>query len=625
MEIILGVYSKEYPDMARLHEEDLDTIEKVNDKVQQVGQLFFTTAGIEYIKTHFSTEELIQLTNDNGFTDLDYFIGYISHYSEDDFSKILIWNKDDVLANLSGVPSVKLPEGFHIIFTGEKLPFTATDFKYYLKLIKENYDENTFNIDLFNYIWQDDFNDDEDNRGVTKFFDINPYSTSYLDYDHVSIYYRLVDYTRPVIDRVELAEHELNTYIEELGKPLYERTLPPFAMRNTIENLENTSEVTEEYKKAYVTFLDKLASIHDRRGLELKAYAYYGGNKFVKEDYKVSEQCLLELMKDGFDDNYADTLGYIYYYGRVNNGVPQYDKAFEYFMMSSIAGNVEATYKLGDMYKNGYGVVKNEEAARQCYENLYPKVLREFYWKPEYASLADVALRLGSFYTDSKNCHIGARLFLEALLSINIRNGKFDSSVKHSIQKCLFDVYEKQRDAILSHNNLEYSFFHIGEFKVKREEDKIFIETERNEIIFDLEQMNCMNTSSFIIQFEGEVILDSKEEERCDQVTIYDDEIHFKFNSDDVLVIKNGKTKILFDRQLVETAPDENIYHVAICQYSKGQGRKYTFLVEEEGNINDEWIIKENDTVIYPIEFKDQKGYELPCDASVLKHIIRKK
>ncbi len=322
METILGVYSKEYPDMAYLHKEDLDTIEKVNDKVQQVGQLFFTTSGIEYIKTHFSTEELIQLTNDNGFTDLDYFIGYITHYSEDDFSKILIWNKDDVLANLSGVPSVKLPEGFHIIFTGEKLPFTATDFKYYLKLIKENYDENTFNIDLFNYIWQDDFNDDEDNRGVTKFFDINPYSTSYLDYDHVSIYYRLVDYTRPVIDRVELAEHELNTYIEELGKPLYERTLPPFAMRNIIENLENTSEVTEEYKKAYVTFLDKLASIHDRRGLELKAYAYYGGNKFVKEDYKVSEQCLLELMKDGFDDNYADTLGYIYYYGRVNNGVP---------------------------------------------------------------------------------------------------------------------------------------------------------------------------------------------------------------------------------------------------------------------------------------------------------------
>ncbi len=626
METILGVYCKDYPDMAYLYKEDLDTVDKVNDKVKQLGQLFFTSAGVDFVKTHFSVEELNKLAKDNGFIGSDYFLRYLSRYSEDDFSKILIWNKEDVLKNLSGVPSMKLPDGFHIIFFGEKLPFTATDFMHYLKLIKENYDEKAFNIDLFNSIWDDDFdNDDDIISGVKKFFDFDPYSTSSLDYNHVDIYFRLIDYDKPVIERVELAQKELNTYLEELGKPLYERTLPPFAMRNIVRNLQLVSPVTEENKKTYIVFLDKLASMHDKKGLELKAYAYYGGNAYVKEDYKISEQCLLELMKDGFDDDYADTLGYIYYYGRVNNGVPQYDKAFEYFMMSSIAGNVEATYKLGDMYKNGYGVVQNVEAARRCYENLYPKVLREFYWKPEYSSLADVALRLGSFYTDSENAHIGARLFLEALLSIEIRKGKFDSSVKHSILRCLFDVYEKEKDAILSHNNIKYSFFHVFEFEVERTENRLLIDTEHDEIIFDLEQMNCMNTSSFEIQFEGEVLQESKEKSKCDEVSIYNDEIHFRFKSEDVLVIKNGKTKIIFPNQLVETVPDENIYHVAICQYSKGQGRKYTFLVEEDGSVDDEWVIKENDTVIYPVEIKDQKGYELPCDASVLKHIVRKK
>lgn len=40
METILGVYCKDYPNMAYLHKEDLDTVDKVNDKVKQLGQLF---------------------------------------------------------------------------------------------------------------------------------------------------------------------------------------------------------------------------------------------------------------------------------------------------------------------------------------------------------------------------------------------------------------------------------------------------------------------------------------------------------------------------------------------------------------------------------------------------------
>ena len=66
---------------------------------------------------------------------------------------------------------------------------------------------------------------------------------------------------------------------------------------------------------------------------------------------------------------------------------------------------------------------------------------------------------------------------------------------------------------------------------------------------------------------------------------------------------------------------DEEIYKIAICQYEKGLGRKYHFLYEGDENIDKEWIIEETNQRVYPIEFVELKGYELPCDIEYMKHI----
>jgi hypothetical protein len=66
---------------------------------------------------------------------------------------------------------------------------------------------------------------------------------------------------------------------------------------------------------------------------------------------------------------------------------------------------------------------------------------------------------------------------------------------------------------------------------------------------------------------------------------------------------------------------DEEIYKIAICQYEKGLGRKYHFLYEGDENIDKEWIITETNQRVYPIEFVELKGYELPCDIEYMKHI----
>lgn len=65
-------------------------------------------------------------------------------------------------------------------------------------------------------------------------------------------------------------------------------------------------------------------------------------------------------------------LGYIWYYGRT--GEKDYEKAFHYFSKAMERGNLIATYKVADMYKNGYFVEKDYGKYKQMLEELYPKV-----------------------------------------------------------------------------------------------------------------------------------------------------------------------------------------------------------------------------------------------------------
>ena len=64
------------------------------------------------------------------------------------------------------------------------------------------------------------------------------------------------------------------------------------------------------------------------------------------------------------------------------NGIPEYEKAYKYFSLAAFSGNVEARYKIGDMYKNGYYLEKNLTIAKTIYDSLYREVIQEFYHDP---------------------------------------------------------------------------------------------------------------------------------------------------------------------------------------------------------------------------------------------------
>jgi tetratricopeptide (TPR) repeat protein len=67
-----------------------------------------------------------------------------------------------------------------------------------------------------------------------------------------------------------------------------------------------------------------------------------------------------------------ECLGYIWYYGRT--GERDYKKAFECFTKMMEKGDLVATYKVADMYKNGYYVAKDMDKYKSMIEELYDKV-----------------------------------------------------------------------------------------------------------------------------------------------------------------------------------------------------------------------------------------------------------
>lgn len=138
-----------------------------------------------------------------------------------------------------------------------------------------------------------------------------------------------------------------------------------------------------------------------------------------------------------YDDAY-ECLGYIWYYGRT--GERDFKKAFEYFAKLMEKGNPVATYKVADMYKNGYYVEKDQAKYEEIIENLYPKVKdmnNVFDPVPEvFTRLARIRTQQGR-KDEAVNLYLDAKYFLAERITYNAFFGNMN------IMKWLIDdLYE---------------------------------------------------------------------------------------------------------------------------------------------------------------------------------------
>jgi len=98
-------------------------------------------------------------------------------------------------------------------------------------------------------------------------------------------------------------------------------------------------------------------------------------------------------MADKLSERQAtENLGYCYYYGRT--GEVNYNKAYHYFVKGALDNHLNSLYKIGDMYRNGYYVEKDEREAFYIYSHCYEQ-MSGVYSEP---ISADICKRMGDVY-----------------------------------------------------------------------------------------------------------------------------------------------------------------------------------------------------------------------------------
>ena len=156
-------------------------------------------------------------------------------------------------------------------------------------------------------------------------------------------------------------------------------------------------------RSAFKTFTDELAEKGDFDALRIKGYACYGGSSIYDCNWQTAADCMEKLWKDGGFGYAANTLGYIYYYGRLSEGTPDYEKAFYYYSVASAFGITESKYKLADMFLKGQFVHKNLSLAAEMIEKLYGEYRYRFEQGDFEGEFADVALRMGNIQLEEMN------------------------------------------------------------------------------------------------------------------------------------------------------------------------------------------------------------------------------
>ncbi len=133
-----------------------------------------------------------------------------------------------------------------------------------------------------------------------------------------------------------------------------------------------------------------------------------------------------------------ECLGYIWYYGRT--GEKDYKKAFEYFSKLMEKGDPVSTYKVADMYRNGYYVEKDIARYEQIIEDLYPRVKD---MDNVFDPVPEVFTRLARIRRDQgrEDDAVGLYLYAKDFLAQRIKYNAFFGNL--NIMKWLIDdLYE---------------------------------------------------------------------------------------------------------------------------------------------------------------------------------------
>lgn len=438
----------------------------------------------------------------------------------------------------------------------------------------------------------------------------------------------------------ESMKNEIQAYIDDLAKPITERRYPDYIKEKVLVRYRSDfalNNASDEVAALYKAFALELCEKETKQGLLAVGYGCYGGNRVFECDWKKAEECMLKLIDTtdyALDQAaYANTLGYIYYYGRCNDGVAQYEKAYKYFSFAAFNGVYEANYKIADMYKNGYAGIKSEETAERIIDRLYDENIKYIANGEFDCKFADIALRKGDLCRDDEDicdsdfdetlyCYMQADFAIRMRMKCADYYG--DSKVCATIQKALAE--RKELMEFVPAKKVEYysiaglfeTVFSVGdELELEIEPIKYnkykmtFGNHNKNRRMFitvpELEM--CGMYEKIEIIFAADEAIDKDLQNKILLV----DEIEyneFAYGGKSVLALNYGNCRFKIK------APDkrnEKTYKVASVCFAEG-GKLYDYLCDDENiKVNDKVTVfasGENKTVRV-VKITDKKESEL--------------
>ena len=123
---------------------------------------------------------------------------------------------------------------------------------------------------------------------------------------------------------------------------------------------------------------------------------YYNGT-YLERDYQKAAE-LYEIAAKAGERRAICNLGYCWYYGR--HQAVDYERAYSYFHLAVLLyDDPNSLYKLGDMYRTGKFVEKNDIFAIKLYFRALNAIMRE---DEDKFCLADIQLRIGRAFLEDK-------------------------------------------------------------------------------------------------------------------------------------------------------------------------------------------------------------------------------
>lgn len=267
------------------------------------------------------------------------------------------------------------------------------------------------------------------------------------------------DESRTVASQADIRslQNLISMYKANAKKTALEREYPDSIKLQFIRSCASAQamkSLDETGRKLFARFARELAKKNVPDALEAEASGSYGGNAVFACDWKLAAEDLERLtqLQPG-NNRAADMLGYIYYYGRISDGKPDYQKAFYYFTIAAAGGDMEAEYKLADCFHKGNGVAANDDTAFRLNDRAYETTFEQFTKGDTDCPFADAARRKGNCYLRGIGVKADVleayRHYLMADLAIRMRVENGAHYGDDSVQAKIVNALSESKDILI--------------------------------------------------------------------------------------------------------------------------------------------------------------------------------